>query len=66
MRPTEIPESDVYVSESVYDEAKKQIRRNGQGSGLRKFTHSQMVTPDEVYHFKSAITPIKVFAKRVK
>lgn len=60
VRPTEIPESDVYVCESTYDESKKQIRRNVQGQGLRKFTHSQLVTPDEVYHFKNAVIPIKV------
>lgn len=60
VRPTEIPESDVYVCESIYDEAKKQIRRNVQGSGLRKFTHTQLVTPDEIFHFKNPITPIKV------
>lgn len=60
MRPTEIPESDVYVCESTYDEIKKQIRKNIQGQGLRKFTHGQNVTPDEIYHFKTSITPIKV------
>lgn len=60
MRPTEIPESDVYVCESTYDESKKQIRKNVQGQGLRKFSHSQLVTPDEVYHLKTPITPIKV------
>lgn len=60
VRPTEIPESDVYVCESTYDEGKKLIKRNIQGQGLRKFTHSQLVTPDEIYHFKNAFTPIKV------
>lgn len=63
-RPTEIPETDVYVCESVYDEAKKQIHRNIKG-GLRKFTHSQMVTPDEIYHFKTAISPLKVSANEI-
>lgn len=60
VRSTEIPESDVYVCESTYDESKKQIRKNVQGQGLRKFAHSQLVTPDEIYHFKNPITPIKV------
>lgn len=60
MRPTEVPESDVYVCESTYDESKKLVRRNAPGNGLGRFTHSQMVTPDEIYHFKNAITPIKV------
>lgn len=63
-RPTEITESDVYICESVYDEAKKQIRRNIQG-GLRKFSHSQLVTPDEIYHFKTPINPVKVSANEI-
>lgn len=66
MRPTEIPESDVYVCESTYDESKKQIRKNVQGQGLRKFSHSQLVTPDEIYHLKTPITPIKVIKIRQK
>lgn len=60
VRPTEIIESDVFICESVYDEHKKQIRRNLQGLGLRKFTHSKLVTPDEIYHFKRVIAPVKV------
>lgn len=60
VRPTEIPENDIFVCESTYDESKKQIRRNIPGAGPRKFEHSQMVTPDEIYHFKNRITPIKV------
>lgn len=60
VRPTEIPESDVYVCESTYDESKKLVKRNMPGNGLRKFSHSQLVTPDEIYHFKNHITPIKV------
>lgn len=60
VRPTEIPESDVYVCESTYDEGKKMIRRNIPGQGLRKFPQSQLVTPDEIYHFKNQFAPIKV------
>ncbi|XP_065079040.1 protein polybromo-1 isoform X3 [Ochlerotatus camptorhynchus] len=56
-RPTEISESDVYLCESIYDEMKKHIRKAGV---LKKFTHSQMVTMDEVYHFRRAINPPKV------
>lgn len=56
-RPTEISESDVYLCESVYDEMKKQIRKAG---SLKKFSHSQMVTMDEIYHFRRAINPPKV------
>lgn len=66
VRPTEIAESDVFVCESVYDEHKKQIRKTQAGQGLRKFTHSQMVTPDEIYHFKRPIAPVKVDSLMVK
>lgn len=59
-RPTEIAESDVFVCESTYDELKKQIRRNHPGTALRKFKHSQLVTQDEIYHFKRPIAPAKV------
>ncbi|XP_055539824.1 protein polybromo-1 isoform X1 [Wyeomyia smithii] len=58
-RPTEVPEVDVFLCESVYDELKKQIRKLGAG-GLKKFTHSQMVTTDEIYHFRRPINPPKV------
>lgn len=60
VRPTEIAESDVFVCESTYDELKKQIRRNHPGTALRKFKHSQLVTQDEIYHFKRPIAPAKV------
>ncbi|XP_035918994.1 protein polybromo-1-like isoform X3 [Anopheles stephensi] len=59
-RPTEIAEADVYMCESIFDEFKKQIRKIVAPSGLRKFTHSQMVTTDEVYHFRRPINPPKV------
>uniref|UniRef100_A0A6E8VEF4 Polybromo-1 n=1 Tax=Anopheles coluzzii TaxID=1518534 RepID=A0A6E8VEF4_ANOCL len=59
-RPTEIAESDVYMCESIFDEFKKQIRKIVAPSGLRKFTHSQMVTTDEIYHFRRPINPPKV------
>ncbi|XP_058063027.1 protein polybromo-1 [Anopheles bellator] len=58
-RPTEIAESDVFMCESIFDEFKKQIRKIVAPSGLRKFTHSQMVTTDEVYHFQRPINPPK-------
>lgn len=58
-RPTEIAEADVFLCESVYDELKKQIRKAG---ALKKFTHTQMVTQDEIYHFRRAINPPKVGA----
>ncbi|XP_053671633.1 protein polybromo-1 [Anopheles nili] len=59
-RATEIAESDVFMCESIFDEFKKQIRKIVAPSGLRKFTHSQMVTTDEVYHFRRPINPLKV------
>ncbi|KFB53399.1 AGAP001099-PA-like protein [Anopheles sinensis] len=59
-RPTEITEADVYMCDSIFDEYKKQIRKIVAPSGLRKFTHSQMVTTDEVYHFRRPINPPKV------
>uniref|UniRef100_A0A182SV47 Protein polybromo-1 n=1 Tax=Anopheles maculatus TaxID=74869 RepID=A0A182SV47_9DIPT len=59
-RPTEIAEADVYMCESIFDEFKKQIRKIVAPSGLRKFTHSQMVSTDEVYHFRRPINPPKV------
>ncbi|XP_055636665.1 protein polybromo-1 isoform X2 [Toxorhynchites rutilus septentrionalis] len=58
-RPTEIAESDVLLCDSVYDELKKQIRKLGPG-GLKKYNHSQMVTTDEIYHFRRPINPPKV------
>lgn len=58
-RLTEIPESDVYVVESVYDEVKRQIRKLAV-PGLRKFIHSNAVTPDEIYFFPKTICPPKV------
>ncbi|XP_058117196.1 protein polybromo-1 isoform X2 [Anopheles coustani] len=59
-RPTEIAEADVYMCDSIFDEYKKLIRKIVAPSGLRKFTHSQMVTTDEVYHFRRPINPPKV------
>ncbi|XP_037956696.1 protein polybromo-1 [Teleopsis dalmanni] len=56
-RPTEFPESDVYICESVYDEMKKSLRKNT--GGLRKFQHSSDVTEDEIFYFKSPIKPLK-------
>ncbi|EDW84391.1 uncharacterized protein Dwil_GK13168 [Drosophila willistoni] len=57
-RPTEIPESDVYICESVYDELKKALRKLVAGN-MRKFQHSAAVTEDEIFYFKSPIKPAK-------
>lgn len=58
-RATEIQETDVFICESVYDEMKKQLNKISQPGAIRKFTHSKAVTPDEIYHFKRAISPQK-------
>lgn len=58
-RATEIQEKDVFICESMYDEMKKQLNKISQPGAIRKFTHSHNVTPDEIYHFKRAITPQK-------
>lgn len=60
VRQTEIPETDVYICEYLYDEANKKLRK-GQalqdGGLMRKFTHSQLVTADEIYFYKRTILP---------
>ncbi|CAN8029415.1 unnamed protein product, partial [Ixodes persulcatus] len=56
-RPTEVNEADVYICESRYMEAERQIRKLPKG--LKKFSHSDAVTPDEVYYFKNPIAPQK-------
>lgn len=58
-RPTEIPEQDVYVCESVYDEARRQVRKLSR-EGLKKYSHSNAVTEDEIYFFRRLINPPKV------
>jgi protein polybromo-1 len=60
LRATEIPEPDVYLCESVYDEFNKQIRKIQSPGMLKKFTHSKAVTVDEIYHFHRPITVQKV------
>ncbi|CAG9118767.1 unnamed protein product [Plutella xylostella] len=54
-RPTEIPESDVFVCESLYDESNRVARKLK--SGLRKFEHSKDVTIDEIYYFPKRLGP---------
>lgn len=60
VRPTEIAESDIYICESVFDEAKKQIRKvQTPEMLLRKFQHTQLVTPDEIYHYKRPLIVVR-------
>ncbi|KAG8184625.1 hypothetical protein JTE90_022674 [Oedothorax gibbosus] len=56
-RPTEIPEQDIYICESRYLEAERQIRRLTKG--LRKISLTSNVTDDEFYFFRKPITPVK-------
>ncbi|XP_018396259.1 PREDICTED: LOW QUALITY PROTEIN: protein polybromo-1 [Cyphomyrmex costatus] len=58
-RPTEIPEDDVYICESLYDESKSLMKKLSQ-DGLKKFNHTSAVTEDEVYFFRRPINPAKV------
>ncbi|XP_046678722.1 protein polybromo-1 isoform X3 [Homalodisca vitripennis] len=64
-RPTEIPESDVYVCESQYDEARRSIKELPR-EGLKKYTHSAAVTQDEIYFFRRLINPQKVGANQTE
>ncbi|CAL7944798.1 unnamed protein product [Xylocopa violacea] len=57
-RPTEIPEDDIYICESLYDESKSLMKKLGQ-EGLKKFNHSSAVTEDEIYFFRRPINPAK-------
>lgn len=60
MRPTEVPEADVFVCESLYDEARRQIKRF---EGLKKYhLLDPRIHKDEVYKFRRQITITKVDA----
>ncbi|KAK9745833.1 BAH domain [Popillia japonica] len=58
-RITEISEQDVYICNSMYDEINRQVRKLPL-EGLKKFSHSNAVTDDEVYYFPKLINPPKV------
>lgn len=58
-RPTEFPESDVFICEASYDEIKKSLRKFSTPNSLRKFHHSSEVTQDEIFFFKMPIKPAK-------
>lgn len=60
LRPTEIQESDVFITESVFDELKKCIKKMDSTNCIKKFTYSEGVTTDEILHFKQIIKPLKV------
>ncbi|XP_058792072.1 protein polybromo-1 isoform X2 [Phymastichus coffea] len=58
-RPTEIPEDDIFICESMFDENKNILRKLGV-EGLKKYVHSNQVTEDEIYFFRKPINPTKV------
>lgn len=58
-RPTEIPESEVYICESMFDEARQQIVELPK-DGIKKFVHCSAVYQDEIYFFRRLINPTKV------
>ncbi|XP_054712195.1 LOW QUALITY PROTEIN: protein polybromo-1-like [Uloborus diversus] len=56
-RPTEVQEQDVFICESRYLEAERQIRRLTKG--LKKIPLSSNVTEDEYYFFRKPLNPQK-------
>ncbi|KAL1506167.1 hypothetical protein ABEB36_005579 [Hypothenemus hampei] len=59
LRPTEIPEQDVFICTSMYDEVNRQIRKLPP-EGLRKYYHLPEVVEDEIYYFAKLLNPSKV------
>lgn len=58
VRITEVPEEDVFVCESMYEEARREIRKF---DGLQKVTHKDpKVHKDEIYFFRRPISLIRV------
>ncbi|XP_071810078.1 protein polybromo-1-like isoform X3 [Asterias amurensis] len=55
-RPTEYEEADVFVCESQYKEAERQIRKL---KSIKRYSVSNKVVDDEIYFFKKGITPLK-------
>ncbi|XP_072845863.2 protein polybromo-1 isoform X4 [Pogona vitticeps] len=55
-RPTEIPENDVLLCESRYNESDKQMKKF---KGQKRFSLSAKVVDDEIYYFRKPIVPQK-------
>ncbi|XP_063113304.1 protein polybromo-1 isoform X26 [Cavia porcellus] len=55
-RPTEIPENDIMLCESRYNESDKQMKKF---KGLKRFSLSAKVVDDEIYYFRKPIIPQK-------
>lgn len=58
-RPTEVAEQDVYVCESLYEEARRQVHKLGR-DGIKKYQHAGDAIEDEIYFFRRLINPAKV------
>ncbi|XP_064212434.1 protein polybromo-1 isoform X5 [Tribolium castaneum] len=58
-RPTEIPESDIFICNSLYDEINRQVSKLPV-DGIKKYYHSTLVTEDEIYYFPKLINAPKV------
>lgn len=64
MRHTEIAEGDVYLCESLFDETRRQVlTRAGE---MKRYRHSEVVLPDEVYHFRRLIVPRKQTLQQIQ
>ncbi|XP_076258471.1 protein polybromo isoform X4 [Rhynchophorus ferrugineus] len=61
-RPTEIPETDVFICTSLYDEINRQIKKLPP-EGLKKYYHLPQVVEDELYYFPKLLNPPKVNVK---
>ncbi|XP_041130256.1 protein polybromo-1-like isoform X3 [Polyodon spathula] len=55
-RPTEVPEDDVLLCESRYNESDKQMKKF---KGLKRFSLSAKVIDDEIYYFRKPVVPQK-------
>ncbi|KAK6643901.1 hypothetical protein RUM43_000166 [Polyplax serrata] len=62
-RPTEIEEKDVYICQSIYNEQRRQLTK--MVNGLKRYTHSDTVTQDEIYFFRRLINPLKVTSESI-
>ncbi|EEB13504.1 predicted protein [Pediculus humanus corporis] len=62
-RPTEIEEKDIYICQSIYNEQRRQLTKLV--NGLKRYTHSDTVTQDEIYFFRRLINPLKVSSESI-
>ncbi|XP_060527189.1 protein polybromo-1 isoform X2 [Cylas formicarius] len=62
-RPTEVPEQDIFICTSLYDEINRQMKKLPP-DGLKKYNHKPDVLEDEIYYFPRLLNPQKVDARR--